>query len=75
MELPSFEEFWNSLPEGEISKWADEANSLKLKFSTLPIDNESMSDNITNAATINLIISRNMLAAYHKWLSQQLSHQ
>ncbi len=75
MEIPSFQDFWNSLSEDQIAKWVSSSNEAQLKMKLLPLSEDSLNANLTSIATVNLLISRNMLAAYHEWLSRQLSDQ
>lgn len=75
MQIPDFKTFWDSLSQEQISHWVDDANKANLNFHSLPIDQDQRNENINTIGAISLLLSRNMLAAYHEWLSQQLLHQ
>lgn len=75
MNLPSYEDFIDSLTKDEIKTWVDDTNEEEFKLHLLPLNEKAVNENLTSITAINLTVSMNMLRAYHKWLSQQLSNQ
>lgn len=70
MDLPSFDDFFNTITEDEFLSWFE-----KDKKSLINVSRNEKGDmiiNVTELAAMVLSVNNNFLRSYHEWLSEQL---
>lgn len=70
MNLPPFDNFFNTITENEFLSWLERDNKSLIKVSKN--EKGDMIINVTELAAVLFSVNNSLLQSYHEWLSKQL---